>query len=62
MKVFSAEKLKSIGSVNEELRNIVNEAFESGWPQKCDGLTKEEMEERGFHCNKDWMVKKEEKK
>ena len=30
-----------------------------GWPQKCDGLTLDEMLAQGYGCNDDWCVLEE---
>jgi len=54
MKVFSVEKFKS--SMDGD---SVREALESGWPQKCEGLTAEEMLKADYRVNESWMIKKE---
>ena len=53
MKVFSLEKFKAC-DVQEELKE---KALENGWPQKDDGMTREEF---GSCWSEGWAVDKEE--
>ena len=53
MKVFSLEKFKA-SDVQEELKE---DALEDGWPQKSDGMTREEF---GSCWSEGWAVDKEE--
>ena len=49
MKVFSLERFKA-SNIQEELKQ---EALEDGWPQKSDGMTREEF---GSCWDEDWGV------
>ena len=59
-KVFSVKKFeewcKRLGFPNEDYEKSCEI-----WANKCDGLTKEEMNELGYACSDDWTIKVEEK-
>lgn len=52
MKVFSKEKFYADADLTSESRE---RAREVGWPEDCDGKTKEECIALGYWVNSDWM-------
>lgn len=52
-KVFSIKKF--IESMNELGEEIDIETVDD-WAKQCDGLTEEEMRQKGFKTHNDWMV------
>lgn len=36
------------------------ESLRLGWPQECDGMTKEEMSKNGYACSDNWLVREKE--
>ena len=55
-KVFSKEKyiedMRAIGSNEEKIENIKNRS----WVNKCEGLTREEIEKMGYTLDEEWFV------
>ena len=56
MKVFSREKFYADESLLESLKVV---SRDSGWPEKCDGKTKEECNALGCWIPPDWMEEKD---